>query len=851
MGEVWRATDTKLNREVAIKILPEAFACDADRLARFTREAQVLASLNHPNIAHIYGVEDRALVMELIDGPTLAERIAKGPVPVEEALGIARQIADAVEAAHEKGIVHRDLKPANIKVTADGRVKVLDFGLAKAISGETTSSDPANSPTITMQGTAAGVILGTAGYMAPEQAKGKTVDKRADIWAFGVVLHEMLSGKALFTSETVSDTLAAVLTKEPDWKQSPARVRKMLQSCLEKDPKRRLRDLGDAWRLIEDEEASSRRSRSWPWMAAAATGFGLAAALAVLHFREKPAVLPVVRFTVPAPDKGFFGQWIALSPNGRYLGFPGAGADGVIRIWLRALDSVELRPLAGTEGAAATTLFWSPDSRSVVYQVGSKLIRTDIGGGPAQSLCNASVTLGGSWGPDGVILIGNNSGPILRVPAGGGTATPVTRVDMARAETFHTDPIVLGDKRHFLYFRHSGNPEYQGVYVGSLDVAAEKQSLRRIQAVSFSPAYAPPQDGGSTGHLFFLRDDALVEAALDERSLSLMGEPVPVAEHVGTSISRAFVSVSSSGALAYRKGTAGSAQFAWYDRTGHLLGRVGNPDDYLGVALSPDGSHVAYDKPAQEGGRQIWILDLARGIPTRLTFQPRGARSPVWSPDGRQVAYSSLTGYGIYAQDVSSSGNAILLFETGDLSYVSDWSRDGRFLIFAQLNVAYRLAALPYPSGGGERKAIALGHGDFSELNGVISPDSHWIAYESDESGRSEIYVRAFPPGEGRSNKTRVSSDGGAQPRWRADGKELFYMATARTLMAADVRTQPEFQVDAPHALFTPPQVYGAASTLRVWDVTGDGKRFLVNAVSGETSSTATVVSNWEAALKK
>ena len=854
MGEVWRATDTKLNRDVAIKLLPDAFAADPDRLARFTREAQVLASLNHPNIAAIYGVEDRALVIELVDGPTLAERIAQGAIPLDEALPIARQIADALQAAHEKGIVHRDLKPANIKLTADGRVKVLDFGLAKAMAGEPVSGEPVNSPTLTMRATVAGVILGTAAYMAPEQARGKAVDQRADIWAFGVVLYEMVTGHTLFAGETVSDTLAAVLTAAPDCDRVPPPLRRLVRSCLEREPQRRLRDIGDAWRLLDDAPAATPTpaapARPLPWMVAAGVLALALAALAALHFREEPALSPLVRFSVPAPPDNSWGSWLALSPDGRQLAFTASSTDGTPRVWLRSLDSLEIRPLAHSEGANVSGIFWSSDSRFLVFQADGKVKRVEIAGGPPQSLCDSpTVLLGGSWRPDGVILFGNNSGPLMRVSSAGGTATPVTRVEPSRGEIYHSDPIFLPDGRHFLYFRHASNPANQGVYAGAVDARPEEQNLRRIQAVDFSPAWVPSQTGGSSGYLLFLRDQSLVAQPFNPARLETTGEAVPVVEGVGTYLTRALFSVSPAGVLAWRGGGGANLQFTWYDRQGRVLGHPGEPGDYQDVALSPDGSRLAYNRPTQAALRQIWILDLAHGIQTRFTFETQGARSAVWSPDGRYLAYSSLGGQ-IYIKETGSGGNSELAYG-GPVSVVDDWSRDGRFLLFNhQPSGSFDIAALTNPAGG-ERKTIPVANSPFTESNAQVSPDSHWVAYSSNESGRSEIYVRPFPPGGGREGKWLVSSTGGFQPRWRGDGKEVYYLDLNHALMAVDVSSGAAFQSTTPHALFRAPGI-GGNTLLMQYDVTRDGKRFvLIAPPDGAQAAPATVVLNWQAGLKK
>ena len=863
MGEVWRATDTKLGRDVAIKLLPEAFAADPDRMARFEREAKVLASLNHPQIAAIYGVEERALVMELVEGPTLAERIRAEKLTVEEALGIARQIAEALEYAHERGVIHRDLKPANIKITPEGRVKVLDFGLAKAMSGESAAAAqrPEVSPTLTMRATMAGVIIGTAAYMSPEQARGQDADKRADIWSFGVLLYEMLTGRMLFDAPTISDSLAAVLRAELDWSVLPAElpenVRTMLRRCLERDPKKRLRDIGDARLELEQPvaqpavmPAARTRTALVAWIVAGAMAVA-AAAITTIHFREAPPEVPLMRFDILAEKSGGFAAWLSLSPDGKQLAFTASGGDGTSRVWLRPLDGLQARPLAGTDGTV--TFFWSPDSRYLVFQNVGKLKKIDISGGPPQTLCeDVGVLLGGSWNQEGVILFGSNSGAIMRVPAAGGTPSPVTVVDQKREETNHTDPVFLADGKHFLYMRRSARAEESGIYAGSIDVKPEQQSRKRIQATEFSPRYAPPH-AGSRGQLLFLREETLMAQPFDERRLETAGESVPIAEQIETGITRGFFSVSENGVLAYRGGTAAHTELAWYDREGHNLGRAGERGVYEDVALSQDGSRIAYTRPSQGANRQIWTLDNARGINTRLTFLPEGARSPAWSPDGKYVAFSAIRGHaGLYGKDAGNSGSERALVQTGGLAFLNDWSRDGKYLLYTETATSLDVLAVADPLGSGERKPIPVANSGFNESQGKFSPDVRWVAYSSNESGRSEIYVQPFPPGDGRSGKSLVSSAGGRQPRWRADGKELYYLAQDGKLMAVDTKTEPTFRPGTPHPLFTAPAITGATNTMFRYDVARDGQKFvLVSVAAGEPSSPVTLVLNWDAGLRK
>jgi serine/threonine protein kinase/Tol biopolymer transport system component len=866
MGAVYRATDTKLNREVAIKILPDSFASDPDRLGRFARESQVLASLNHPNIAAIYGVEDRAIVMELVEGETL-----RTPLPLDEALPVARQIAEALEYAHERGIVHRDLKPANIKVTSDGRVKVLDFGLAavaQAYGGEPAA--PLSSPTLTMRATQVGVILGTAAYMSPEQAKGKPVDRRADIWAFGCVLYELLTGRMAFAGEGISETLAAVIKDAPDFsalpESTPIAIRRLLRRCLEKDPRRRLQAIGDARIVLEEptEEAAALaapvalpppRRATLPWALAGAFAllFAAASPLIWIHWREAPPSRPMVRFNIAPPDKGRFGSWMSLSPDGRQLAFLGVGAEGSTRLFVRSLDNLETRPIFESD-SVFSYFCWSPDSRFLLFQVAGTLKKIDVSGGPAQSLCDINGTLlGGSWNRDGVILFATNTGPVLRVPAIGGTPVAVTKIEPSRGEASHLDPTFLPDRRHFIYYRRSG-AEHSGVYLGSLDVKPEQQSLKRLQETEFSPGYAPSQSGGP-GYLLFQREGSLMAQAFDERRLETIGDAFPVGVQVGSSLTRSFFSASWNGVLAYRGGGGANSQMAWYDRKGNRSPAAGEPADYQDVALSPDASHLAYSLPTRETGRQLWILDLVRGSNARLSFTTEGARAPAWSPDGKRVAFGSYRSAetGLFIQNADHSGIETVLWRSLSIKYLNDWSRDGRYLLFTGYSAGTGADLLVLPAAGaGESKPVPFANTRYNEIQGQFSPDSRWVAYSSDETGTYEIYIRPFPPDDRRGGKVLVSSAGGLQPRWRGDGKELFYVTPGGKLTAVDIRTEPSVQPGAPHVLFES-RVSGSAPFFR-YDVTRDGKRFLiVNPALESTSAPVpiTVVLNWQEGLKR
>ena len=866
MGAVYRATDTKLGRDVAIKILPEAFAGDADRMTRFEREAQVLASLNHPNIAAIYGVEERALVMELVEGETL-----RGPMPLEEALPIIHQLIDALEYAHEKGIVHRDLKPANIKVTPDGRVKVLDFGLAKAMSSDAPASDPVNSPTLTMRATMAGVILGTAAYMAPEQARGHDVDKRADIWAFGVVVYELLTARRLFEGPSVSDTLASVLKETPDFQVLPDPLRSLVRACLVRDVRRRMRDIGDA-RLLLDQpaagisaEGAGVRSRAARWWIAALSVLTLTGiAVAVLHFRETPAETAPVRFQIRPPEKYDYATGgMALSPDGKRLAFVPTAAGGGTMLWIRSLDALESRVLPGTEGASYLP-FWSPDSRYIAFGVLGKLKKVNADGGPPQTLSEvAGPVLGGSWNREGIILFGYNAGGIYRVPQAGGTPIKVTTSDESKGELGHLRPWFLPDGRHFLYVTRGTVASGNTIYLATLDSPERKKMVESRQA----GAYAPPVAGTPYGHLLFLREGTLMAQPMDPKRYDLVGEAFPVAEQVGSVLAMGYFSVAGNGVLAYRSGNANSVDFSqltWRDRSGKVLETLLPGPPYTGtIEFSPDRTRAAIEQMDASNNRDLWIVDLRRHVASRFTLDPvANERDPVWSPDGSQLVFSSdrstQGSYRLYHKSAGGNGNDELLIETSGASHPLSWSHDGRYLLFNLYDKGSDdLWVLPMDSKGAAGKPQPYLQGAFTERQAQFSPDGHWVAYISDESmrGQYQVYVQSFPLGGG---KFQISTGaGGTMPRWRPDGKEIFYVAADGKLVAVEVKTTPRFEAGAPQPLLDlrAMPVANPGSVFR-YDVAADGKRFLVitppaGMENSGSPTPITVLLNWTSAVRK
>ena len=870
MGEVYRATDTKLGRDVAVKLIAPALAEDPSRLANFTREAQVLASLNHPNIAAIYGVEDHALVMELVEGPTLADRIKQGPIPLDEALRIARQIAEGLAAAHDRGIVHRDLKPANIKITPDGTVKLLDFGLARAAAFAATAAEDAATVALSMVG--GSEIAGTPGYMAPEQARGQALDKRADIWAFGVVLYEMLTGKMLFTGATMTDVLAAVVREEPDLSQVPAVVRPVLRRCLEKDPKRRLRDVGDAILLIETaSEAPAVESRpagigAWlPWAAALAV-IAFAAVLTI-HLRETPPVQNTLRFKVTFPPEITVTQTtpFAVSPDGRVIAFAAINnSEGLSRIWVQPLDALEPRPIPTAEIAApdATSLLWSRDSRSIFYWDDGNLKRVDIAGGPPTVIATVGRSLLGIVkGEEGTILYGTPSG-IMRTDESGATATPVTRTDPQKGP-LHAVFSILPDNKHFLYSAGAA-PGSRIVSVGSIDVKPEEQDTAPLVRTDNAAVFVAAAEGATKGYLLMVQGGTLVAQPFDADARKISGEARPVAENVFATGSPVFgipFYSATPRALVYRTGTLAdrlSRQLAWIGRDGKVQTTLSELGRFNQVKLSPDGARAVTSRTELQTGSfaDLWITDFDSERSTKFTFGGGGNVQPVWSPDGKFIAWGRGREKDLVILRKSADGagaeEELATLEGRRNLNMSDWTSDGAFLIYSWGGDVFAL-----PVTGPERKPIPIATTMASEFGAAVSPNRRWIAYVSNETKRQEVYVQPFNPGRQATAgvKWLVSNNGtSGLIRWRADSGELVFLSQDGDLMSVTVTSTPVFRASVPKALFQMPRPFlvQAGTPGALADTSRDLQRLIV-AVPSESSrrQELSVVLNWANELRR
>ncbi len=863
MGEVYRARDAALGRDVALKILPELFAVDPDRVARFRREAQILASLNHPHIAAIYGLEESngvpVLVLELVDGPTLADRIAGGKVPLDDALPIALQMVEALEAAHAQGIVHRDLKPANLKLRADGTVKVLDFGLAKALETPAVDVNASQSPTYASPSlTRMGAILGTAAYMSPEQAKGRPVDKRSDIWSFGCVLFEMLSGTPAFGGQDNAESLAFILTREPDWGSlppgTPASIRRLLRRCLEKDRARRLADIADARLELDErgpedataEAATPRPSGTLRWLPWAIAAVCLATALGLggLRVWDRPAAsdAPVFRSSIPLPGRlgtvrSSIGAYVALSPDGRRLAFVAADTNGRTQLWLRSLDELVAQPLADT--ADALSPFWSPDSRWMAFVQNGALKKVDASGGRPVTLSEPA-TSGGTWSRDNVILFTQRSGRLAQVPAGGGVTSPLTTIEGNGGEVFNFSPVFLPDGRRFIYASIGKGEVRTELYLASLDAAFARKRLPLDATVQYA-----------AGRLWFLRGSTLMAQPFDPVLGALSAEAVPIAEHVridNTWTRTGVFTVSPTGTLVFQADPSPGYELVWYDREGRRLGTLGTPADYADVQLSPDGRRVLVSvAPVGSEARDIWMFDVGRGLRTRFTFDDaRPLRGPIWSRDGRRVVFASAReGRVVFLQkSASGAGDPEVLIDDDSDKEPLSWSPDGRSILFLRRDTVFKSKSWVLPLDG-DRKPYALPQP--RALFASFSPDGRWISYFSAESGRVEVYVAPFP---GPGGRWQISTAGGLDPRFRADGKEIFYLSPFdNKIMAAPVNMgRDHVDVGEAQPLFTLPKV-GPRIT---YDVSGDGQRILaVTQREQAASAPLTLVVNWPALLKQ
>ena len=862
MGQVWQATDTQLNRQVALKILPDAFAADPDRLARFKREAQILASLNHPNIAAIYGIEEaegtRALVLELVEGPTLADRISKGPIPLDEALPIAKQIAEALEAAHEAGVIHRDLKPANIKVREDGTVKVLDFGLAKALD-TAREGDPSQSPTLTAAATQMGVIMGTAGYMSPEQARGGIADRRSDIWSFGVVLLEMLTGRPAFTGTTVSDTLAFVLTKEPDWaalpRFTPDPLRRLLRRCLKKEPTQRLGYIGDARLDIEDArtEPAAVVAPSVPqpvgWrrvvplvLGSLLVGGSVIGAAVWSLMSASPS--PTSRFAIHLPSTDRLppnpGPAVALSDDGRTLVYA-AIRDDDQRLYVRRLNQLEARPIPGTEGGQ--DVFLSPDGEWVGFQADGELKKVALAGGAPLALCEVDgAPAGASWWGDTVIFGGSRLMGLSRVSAAGGIPEPITEPDADQGEGAHFWPEILPGGHAVLFtIGYGPNAANNRIAVHSLETGNQHVLLDGTR-----PRYLP------TGHLIFARADVLWAVPFDAQRLEVTGSPAPVLEGISvTPRGAAQFTTTRDGSLVYVPDAVagGSARysFVWVDREGREDPVAAEPRAYRYPRLSSDGTKVAVDVTDQK--EDIWVWEFARQTLTRVTVDASRDIYSLWTPDGQRVVFASYReGFAkLFWKAADGTGSAEPLVDHPNSLRPMAFSPDGRRLV-AREGHPEEAANLVVLSMDGERTVEPLLATDFDERNAEVSPDGRWLAYDSNSSGEWEVYVRPFPNVD--QGLVLVSRNGGVQPLWAPDGRELFYRGPEGGLIAVSVQTEPDFTASIPEVVFEGPYL---VETGRNYDLHPDGQRFLMvkEGTGTEAATQLHVVQHWFEELQR
>jgi eukaryotic-like serine/threonine-protein kinase len=882
MGEVYKARDTRLNRTVAVKVLPSHISGDAQAKQRFEREARAIAALKHPHICVLYdvGVQDGVdyLVMEHLEGVTLAERLKKGALPVAEAVKIGLEVVDALDKAHRSDVIHRDFKPGNIMLTADG-AKLLDFGLAKVRnSGVVAPSVSSSAPTDAATLTGSGSILGTLQYMAPEQIEGQESDARTDIFAFGAVLYEMITGRRAFQGKSQPSLIAAILSTNP---QSPSAVNAgippalnhVIERCLAKDPADRWHTARDLWMELKwasesgassDKTAAATPSR-WVWIALGALVLLMAALIpAALYFRSQSAAPGAqTRFDIPVAGLAS-PYWISISPDGRRVAYVAGAGGGKTALWIRPLNSLDAQMLPGTEGASVPD--WSPDSKWIVFAQDGKVKKLDVTGGPAQTILDLRKDVQGNytrstWNADGTIIFGvNDNHGLRRVSAGGGEAVEVTEVDRTLAETAHNTPWFLPDGRHFLYTAWSNKPENRAVYIASLD----SKSRTKLMPGESKAIYVPP------GVLLFLRERTLMARPFDAKRLEFTGDAVPIVESISynPAFGQSAFSVSAEGTLIFYRNDGGAAasgtpQWSWIDRTGKASAPIGPAFNTGNLRLSPDGKRVVYVQN-QGGVGDIWVYDVERNSSNPLTRDPGNDEYPIWSPDGQRVVFGSNR-LGDVSRDVStlyekaSNGatpeQVLLPSEPETLMRARDWSVDGRYILIERYKRAEGpgqrdLWVLPL---FGDRKPFPYLNSSFDEAHPVLSPNGRWLAYASNEGGMYQVIVQSFP--DPKLGKWQISSAGGVYPRWKRDGRELYYLDSQRQIVAVSVKTDGNFEVGKSTPLFVSPLTFqfGPSNTIP-YDVSPDGQRFLISA-PGALTPTAnvtpiTVVLNWVSALK-
>jgi len=862
MGEVYKARDTRLERTVAVKVLPQHLSSSPEVRQRFEREAKTISQFSHSHICALYDVgregEPEYLVMEFLEGETLADRLARGPIPIDQTLRIGVEILAALDAAHRSGIVHRDLKPGNVMLTKSG-VKLLDFGLAKLAAAPVSGVSQATSlPTALQESqplTTRGTILGTFQYMAPEQLEGGEAEPRSDIFAFGCVLYEMLTGQKAFSGKSQASLIGSIMNSDPAPISSiqpmiPASLDRIVKGCLAKEPEHRWSTAHDVMLQLQwiaeggslagvpapvVARRKNREKLAWGLFAAALLA---AAALAVGFVRRAPKPAPLVRFDVVPPPEVATMDVPRISPDGRFLAFDATDMEGKARIWVRALNSLTAQPLAGTDGGVRP--FWSPDSRYVGFIADGVMKKVDVTGGPPTKICDAPGGSDGTWSPAGVILWdGSGNDPLYRVSAAGGTRSVAVALDTAKKETSVGWPQFLPDGKHFIYLVTGEKPEDSAYWIGSID-SKDKKMLAPAQTLV---QYAPP------GQLLFVRDRTLVAQPFDASALKITGEAVPLAEKIGTdNVGLARFSVSGNGVLAYRTGETGG-RLLWRDRSGKELDTLGDPGDYANPTLSPSGDRLAFNLTDPRSGKgDIWIRDLARGVNSRFTLGAGNNVRPVWSPDASAIVFASDRGgaFDLYEKSAKGAGEEKLLLHSDDPKSPASWTKDGKYVAYSSRNAKTQFDLWALPTSG-DKKPMPIAVSPFSEQSAMFSPDGRYVAYVSNESGRDEIYVQTFPePG----GKWQVSNEGGNDPSWREDGKEIYYRSPDQKLMAVEIHGGADFQAGVPQALF--PIRIRVGNPRNKYTPYPDGQRFMIAAPLGrDAMSPTTIVLNWPAGLGK